>query len=74
VPGRPVAPILNSVNTTTISVTVARSPDDGGGEISRHEIWRNQGTGTLDFVNVTTYDGLQATHTVTVAADGLTAG
>lgn len=56
-PGRPDAPVRDSVDAVGFTVTLRRTPDDGGGAILRYELWRNQGTGTADFIIVATYDG-----------------
>ena len=50
VPARPAAPTLDSVDATSISVSLSRSLDDGGSEILGYELWRSQGTGTADFI------------------------
>lgn len=73
-PGRPGAPTLNSVAATGFTLAMTKTGEDGGGSIVGYELWRNQGTGTVDFIQVTTYDGQSSTHTVTVAADTLVAG
>ena len=73
-PGRPEAPLLDSVDATGFTVILRRTGDDGGGSIQRYELWRNQGTGTVDFVQVTSYDGTSQSHTLTVAADSLAEG
>ncbi len=74
VPGRPDAPILDSVDATSITVTLRRALDDGGSNVLGHELWRNQGTGTADFIRVTTYGGQLSSHTLTTTADALLAG
>ena len=73
-PARPGPPKLNSVDATAISVSLTRTLDDGGSNVLGYELWRNQGTGTADFVKVSTYLGQAPTHTLTVAADSIVAG
>jgi hypothetical protein len=73
-PARPDAPILDLVDETQIQLTVIQSIDDGGGAILRYELWRNQGTGTADFVKVADFAGTTFSHTLAAASGGLTAG
>jgi hypothetical protein len=73
-PARPLAPLLSLASATGITVSMQRSASDGGGATLVYELWRNQGTSTVDFVKVTSYDGLSTTHLVPVEAGGLVAG
>lgn len=59
-------------------MTLRRTGDDGGSSILGYELWRNQGTGTVDFIKVSTYAGQASSHTLTVGTapgqDSLVAG
>lgn len=74
VPARPPAPTRDSVDATSISVTIRKAADDGGSNILGYELYINQGTGTTSFLKVASYSGDSATHTLTAAGDALTAG
>lgn len=73
-PGRPGAPILDEVDADGISVTVQRTQQDHGGSPLHYELWRNQGTGTLDYILVASYDGASQSHRLTVVSDALAPG
>lgn len=76
VPARPPRPLLLSVDATTIRVQLVRASHDGGSAILGYELYRNQGSGTVDFINVTTFAPYAQvmTHTMSVANDGMTTG
>ena len=74
VPARPPAPTRDSVDATSIAVTIQKAQGDGGSNILGYELYINQGTGTTSFLQVTAYSGDTSSHTLTVADDSLIAG
>ena len=48
--------------------------EDGGSDIDFYELWRNQGTGTQDFIKVDGYDGWSLEHSMAAADESLTGG
>lgn len=66
-PSPPARPLYLSSDATSITIEVLPSVDNGGSDITAHEVWRESG-GVL--VQDTTYDGSSATHVFA----GLTSG
>ena len=65
-PARPLQPLMQQASATGITVSMQRSHSDGGGATLAYELWRNQGTSTVDFVKVDAYDGLSTSWFVPV--------
>ena len=78
VTGRPPAPVMLDVSAAMIELQLHKTEHDGGSEVTAYELWRNQGTGTVDFVKVSSYDGHESlthmTHTLDKDTESLTLG
>ena len=64
----PGAPVLASATGTTISLVLTRSEDNGGSDITRHELWMDDGA-LGSFSKVNSYDGSSLTFTVDQAVE-----
>ena len=76
IPGRPPIPALGGTTTTTVTLNLSPSTDDGGSPILNYEIWTDGGGGlntAPSYTNkLTGYDGTSASYTTPAGA--LTAG
>lgn len=59
----PEAPKIAQATSTTISLVLTRSEDNGGSPITAHEVWIDDGA-LGDFVEVTSYDGSSLLFTI----------
>jgi len=73
-PQRPPAPTFYSATSTSVTINMYRSSEDGGDLILDYELWRNTGGSSTTYVNVTSYDGVSMSWTVSVSSDGLVSG
>lgn len=51
-----------------------RSSEDSGDLIINYQLWRNTGGSSTTYVEVTSYDGVSMSHTISIAVDGLVSG
>jgi len=58
IPIRPAAPAFLWATADSISVSLAKSLQDGGDIINEYELYVNQGSTSTTYSKVTTYDGL----------------
>jgi hypothetical protein len=63
-------PEIVSVNQTAVTINIKKTVSNGGSDLLSYKLFRNQGSGTIDFVLVSTHDPYSLTTTVT----GLTVG
>mmetsp|Transcript_23478 Transcript_23478/g.36173 ORF Transcript_23478/g.36173 Transcript_23478/m.36173 type:complete len:145 (-) Transcript_23478:13-447(-) len=74
VPARPSAPSLVSVDSTQVTITIVKTNDDGGSDITKYEIWKNAGTGSVVFTKLKETLPTSPTVSITVSASEITAG
>jgi len=70
-PLAPPSPIVTAFDATTISLSLSRTPDDGGtggGTAMRYNLHANEGQDGSTFHNITAYDGSALTYTITAGA------
>ena len=65
-------PQYGASTTSSITVLLQPTPDDGGAMVTRMELEKSAHLADT-WANVTTYDGTSLTHTLTTATDGLVA-
>jgi hypothetical protein len=73
-PQRPPAPTFQSATSTSVTINMFRSSEDGGDLIINYQLWRNAGGSSTTYVQVTSYNGVSMSCTLSVAADSLTSG
>jgi len=80
VPGKPFAPAMTFVDSTSITLKMFAPADSGGADILEYELFVNGGEINTGFTKVTTYSDAGGdsasllTHTLTADDDGLVTG
>lgn len=74
-PGRPQSPQLVSATATKINLKLFKPTDNGGSEITKYELYRNDGNDANEpTTKVTSYLGALLTHELDKTADSLVTG
>lgn len=73
-PQRPPAPTFKTATATSVTINMYQSSEDGGDLIINYQLWRNTGGSSTTYVQVTSYDGVSMSWTVSVATDGIVSG
>jgi len=72
VPERPPKPVFTSADDTSVTLAFEQSSDNNGIPIADYELFIDAGDDTTSaFTKLDSYSGFLASHTLTVAADGL---
>lgn len=69
-PVRPPTPVFEDATEDSVTIGLFRTADDGGDEVIRYRLFRNEGGTSTEQVEIENYDGLSLTYTVT-SADGI---
>jgi hypothetical protein len=68
-PKAPSAPIYIAATSTTITVQLGRSLDDGGAVVQTYELWIDAGDLASDFSQVASYTGLETSFVIDQAIE-----
>lgn len=74
VPEKPRAPVLISASSLAIELQFFKPEDNGGAEVTKYELYINDGTGSEPATLVTAYADNQMSFVVDASANGLTIG
>lgn len=75
IPDKPPVPIYVSSDSTSVTVLLSQTLDDGGTPVTEYKLFRDAGNDfTSSYTEITRYDGSSSTFTMTVADDGLVNG
>ena len=69
VPEAPSAPVFVSADQTKITLQLSESDDNNGAQIDYYDLYRNNGAGTTDIINITHYDGSSLTFELNTTDD-----
>lgn len=73
-PNAPPLPQLVSADVNEITLSFGESSDSGGSQVTKYELWMDQGVQGTEFLKVDSYSDNGRQHTLTTDTDGIVSG